>query len=114
MVAVYRPDNWVMLKMTWKEDTVYKVLGGWAGSYLHGTSWRLSSMVKEVKIDNGLYYFEMDSGSTYICHPDDYGHRMSTIGIYNTMVEQHKDYVTLLEDCDWTKFNFGDANVLLG
>ena len=103
----YNPDCWVMLKMTYKDETFYKVLGGWSGSYLYGDSWRLNSGVERAELEDGKYYFHGSSGSVYVCHPSSYGLRTSTAGIWETMKNRHPDNVELLEDCDWTKFDFG-------
>lgn len=107
MVAQYNPDSWVVIKMTHNEKTFYKVLGGWAGGYTNGSSWRLSSIIKSVSIDHAARYnFHMDSGSTYVCTPEMYGLRMSTAGIYDTMKKTYPDQVEMLSDCDWRKFDF--------
>jgi hypothetical protein len=102
----YNPDSWVVIKMTNKEDIFYKVLGGWSGGYLNGTSWRLNSGIEKVELNNDRYIFHGASGSVYSCHKESYGLKMSTAGVWNEMKTRYPDQVELLDDCDWTKFNF--------
>ena len=69
----YTPDKWVMLKMVYESETIYKILASWYGGYLYGDSWKLNSGVTGV-IDTGRYLvFTGHSGSTYRVHKDAYG-----------------------------------------
>ena len=103
----YNPDSWVVIKMTNKDQTFYKVLGGWSGGYLNGTSWRLNSGIEKVELNNDRYIFHGASGSVYSCHKESYGLKMSTAATWNEMKTRYPDQVELLDDCDWTKFDFG-------
>lgn len=98
----YKPDSWVVIKMTNKDQTFYKVLGGWSGGYLDGDSWRLNSGVERVELDNDRYMFYGSSGSVYNCHKESYGLKMITTGIWNQMKEKYPDQVELLDDRDWS------------
>ena len=100
----YRPDSWVVLKMTHKDQTFYKVLGGWSGGYLDGDSWRLNSGIDkcEYDVDNDLYHFHGSSGSDYVVCPESYGLRWSTAGVWAQMKERFPDQVELLENRDWS------------
>lgn len=102
----YNPDSWVVIKMNYKDQTFYKVLGGWSGGYLNGTSWRLNSGIEKVELDNDRYKFYGSSGSVYSCHKDGYGLKMSTEGIWNQMKTTYPDQVEMLEDCDWTQMEW--------
>ena len=99
----YRPDRWVVIKMTHKDETFYKVLGGWSGGYLDGSSWRLNSGVEkcEYDLDNDLYSFYGSSGSVYIVDPGCYGLGSSTASVWEQMKEKYPEQVELLENCDW-------------
>ena len=103
----YNPDSWVVIKMTNKGETFYKVLGGWAGGYLNGSSWRLNSGIEKAELNNSVYKFYGASGSVYNCSKGSYGLRMSTTGTWNEMKNTYPDQVELLDDCDWTNFDFG-------
>tara|TARA_B110000902_G_C14102364_1_gene511165 strand:- start:188 stop:520 length:333 start_codon:yes stop_codon:yes gene_type:complete len=102
----YTPDNWVVVKITKKGETFYKVLAGWSGGYLHGDSWRINSGVTEVKIEDGYYLFFGYSGSVYKCHKDSYTIKMSISGLLANLERQAEDNddmtVDLLpKDTDW-------------
>lgn len=104
----YRPDSWVVIKMTHKNNIFYKVLGGWSGGYLNGTSWRLNSGVEKVELANDRYMFYGSSGSVYTCHKESYGLKMSTADIWKQMKDTYPDQVELLEDQDWLEKNWNE------
>jgi len=104
---MHNPDSRVVLKIKEGKGTFpfYKVLGGWSGGYLQGDSWRLNSGITKVKEDGDYYEFYGESGSCYRCHKEQYQLRMSTVGIYNQMVDnqQFDGQVQLMaEDTDWS------------
>lgn len=104
----YYPDSWVVLRMTYKEQTFYKVLGGWSSGYVQGSSWRLNSGIEKCEYDiaNDKWRFYGSSGSVYAVNPDSYGLRMSTVEPYNNMKKSFPKQVELLEDCDWSKMEW--------
>ena len=85
------PDSWVVVKIQYeKYETIYKVLAGWAGSYLYGASWKISSGIVTFE-DKGEYYESLqDSGSTYVLYKS--SERMSGImaGTFASFEEQFK------------------------
>ena len=91
------PDSWVVIKVI-GEDTMYKVLAGWSGSYLNGTSWQLNSGIVKVEQNGEYFMFHGSSGSVYRCHKEGYGLRMSTAGIWNTLKERYPEQVELMEE----------------
>ncbi len=102
----YTPDSWVILKMVYKDQVFYKLLGGWSGGYINGSSWRLNSGIEKVELDNDRYMFYGISGSVYKCHKDGYGLRMSNAEAYNTMKKAHPNNVELMEDRDWLQMEW--------
>jgi hypothetical protein len=84
-LMTYRPDNWVVIKITKPDMTYYKVLGGWSGSYLTGNSWRLNSGIVKVTEDENYYNFFGSSGFCYQCNKDSYGLRMNNAPVYETL-----------------------------
>ena len=74
----YTPDSWVIVKIeSGQYGTIYKVLAGWSGSYLYGSSWKLSSGIVTF-VDTGSYYESLqDSGSAYMLYKN--YERMSSI-----------------------------------
>ena len=71
MSRVYKPDSWVVVKITTKEtnETIYKIFAGWYGGYTSGDSWKLSSTVQSVVSGDTGYEVSNSSGSLYILHP---------------------------------------------
>ena len=97
----YKPDNWVVIKLK-GDDPHYRVLAGWSGRYLSGSSWRMNSGITAVEEDDESYYFSGSSGSTYRCGKGSYALRMNNAGIWKQLQELHGDNVELMsEDTDW-------------
>jgi hypothetical protein len=99
-MSKYQPDWWVLLKITREDETFYKVLGSWSGSYLYGNSWRLNSGVVSVVNDKDYYDFVSHSGSIYSCHKDFEGLTITTNGVYNQLKEKFRDKVQLIENAE--------------
>ena len=104
----YTPDSWVILKMINKDETYYKVLAGWASSYAYGSSWKLNSGITRVEEEGDGYLFHGHSGSVYRCHKDRYGLALATLGPYETMVKTFPAQVFLMEEQDWSEFDFNE------
>ena len=103
----YTPHNWVVLKITYGEETIYKVLGGWSGGYLDSDSWRMNSGITGVEKQAYLYGFYGSSGSVYWCHQGGYRLTMANAGIYNQLKERLGDAVEMLpEDTNWQEMEW--------
>ena len=101
-MSEYLPDNWVVLKITYKNKTVYKVLAGWSGGYLDGDSWRMNSGITRVEDHETYYSFFGYSRSVYKVGKQSYGLRMNNAGVYNHWKEKHGDAIEMMpEDTDW-------------
>jgi hypothetical protein len=87
-MSEYNPDKWVMLKFESKDQTTYKILASWAGSYLSGQSWKLNSGCTRIEEDGQCYLFHGSSGSVYRCHKAMYGMTGYTHGIYANFHEE--------------------------
>ena len=98
---IYKPDNWVIMKF----PQGYKLLAGWSGGYLGGYGWRLNSGVTgcHMEVDGDYYFFTSHSGSTYRCHKDSYGLRMSTAHPYS-LVEHQAEMMP--EDTNWLEMDW--------
>lgn len=99
---MYNPDRWVIVKIVLKDEVIFKVLGGWSGSYLEGQSWRMNSGIVKVSQEGDYYLFEGSSGSVYKCHKKGYGTNMITSGIVNELLAQKKYKVEIMEDQDFS------------
>ena len=97
----YTPDCWTVIFLD-GPDPHYRVLAGWSGGYAHGSSWKLNSGIVRVEEDGEYLLFYGASGSTYRCHRQGYGLRMSTAGTLNKLKELHGDAVSLMDETtDW-------------
>ena len=106
-MSEYLPDNWVVLKMVNESKTVYKVLAGWSGGYVHGDSWRMNSGITRVEDHETYYSFYGHSGSVYKVWRDRYGLRMNNAGVYNQLKEMHGDAVEMMpDDTDWANMDW--------
>ena len=62
----YNPDHWIIIRIDSKEhSSVYKVLATWTGSYLWGSSWKISSGVEGIEDKNDHWRLPQSSGSVY-------------------------------------------------
>lgn len=112
-MSEYTPDNWVVIKIK-ADDPHYRVLAGWSGSYLYGSSWKLNSGITRVeeetieyeyngrKFTSDVYKFYGSSGSCYICNKNSYEMRMNTAGVWAQLEKLHGDKIELMpEETDW-------------
>jgi len=103
----YTPDHWVVLKINYGDETIYKVLAGWDSSYLTGTSWRLNSGITKFEEFENHYEFSGSSGSTYCVSKHSYGLHHSMASPYNQITMQHGDVVDLMEpDTIWSSLTY--------
>ena len=107
-MSTYTPDSWVIVKIQYeKYETIHKVLAGWAGGYLYGASWKLSSGIVTFE-DKGEHYESLqDSGSTYVLYKS--SERMSAImaSTLASFEKQLKGINGTIEVIDSSEFNQG-------
>ena len=107
-MSEYTPDSWVVLKIVNEGETFYKVLGGWSGGYLEGSSWRMNSGITHVVEENETCKFYGESGSCYVCQKGAYRLTMATSGVYNQLKEevQVNAFEMMPEDTAWNNVNW--------
>lgn len=93
----YRPDKFVVLRIEYPEETLYKVFGTWSGGYTTGDSWRMNSGISKVEVKGVEILFHGYSGSVYHCHEDSYGTSAWTHGVLQHLVEGAKVPVQVLD-----------------
>lgn len=114
-MSLYRPDEFAILKMILNGKVHYRVFGTWRGSYLSGEEWRLNSGIDWVEVRGPILYFHGSSGSVYEVHKDMYGTgnswtRFIIEGWQKDFAEgRSKVQVEVLDNQDWTQFDFGGA-----
>lgn len=112
---MYRPDNWVVIKITDKENVTYKLLVGWLGSYTTGDSWRINSGITKFEDAGSYYVAHGHSGSSYALIKGRYGLQNNNVHIYEQLCNKFPNQIELLdENTNWCeKFcpNIGDFNI---
>jgi hypothetical protein len=83
------PDKWVIVKIPYEGDYIYKVFATWAGGYTDGDRWKMNSGINKVEQDEEYFYFFGYSGSCYKCHKKGYGFMTSYgSGILDGMIKR--------------------------
>lgn len=100
---MHTPDNWVVIKFTPSTGLpYYRVLCGWSGGYLDGSSWRMNSGISYVNKDGDFFYFYGTSGSCYRCHQHSYGLRSNNAYVWAELQEVYQDKVCIMDEgTDW-------------
>jgi hypothetical protein len=101
----YTPDKWVVLKIPYKTETLYKVLGGWYGGYAGSDAWRMNSGITKAVIGGFHVVFYGHSGSQYSCHRDAYGVTLTTAGLVKQLEDRFGAEV-MPEDTEWMDLNY--------
>ena len=102
----YVPDNWVVIKIM-GNDPHYRILAGWSGDYLNGSSWRMNSGITSVEEEKDHFKFFGFSGSVYLCRKGLYCLRTNNSYIWNSLVERFGDSVELMpEESNWNEIDW--------
>jgi hypothetical protein len=89
-IMEYKPDRWVVIKITTEKDVLYKVFATWLSGYLDGDNWRMNSGITKVEEDGDYWLFYGTSDSIYRCHKDGIGTSGYTGAILNGLVKRAK------------------------
>ncbi len=100
---MYNPDRWVVVKISTKKETHYRVLAGWFGGYLNGDSWRMNSGITKVEDKETHYLFHGYSNSVYNCSKNSYGTNSLMAGIIAQVKESKQYTLEVLENQDFSK-----------
>ena len=107
----YRPDKWVVVKITSKEyPVIHKVFACWYGGWAGSDSWKLNSGITKATLEGNVYSFEGSSGSVYECHKDCYGTNGYGSGVLNNMIDRVEKIggtiEVLPEETNWLEINY--------
>lgn len=108
-MTIYNPDKWKLIKIInhKKNEVYYKIFGTWSGSYIYGSSWKLSSGCKSFEYDphNKIWSSPQWSGSTYQIHENAEGVCGMWDGFLQDFVDKSTDDVTIevVENPDFSK-----------
>ena len=107
----YYPDSWAVVKITEGEVVHYRLVTTFFGGYPYGDHWRYNSGITGCvyRAVNGMLYFYGLSGSTYVCHPKEYGvTSTATEAIEILKNYQSVDSVEVLpKTTDWLELDYG-------
>jgi hypothetical protein len=111
MKNIYTPDYWVIVKLTSDLPQAvnhFRILAGWSGSYLYGSSWKLSSGIETfVKVqktpeDNDTLFGYTDgyrslqtSGSVYVLHAGSEGMNSIMHSTLSGLQEQNQEQMLI-------------------
>ncbi|NDD84078.1 hypothetical protein EBZ38_07365 [bacterium] len=101
---MYKPDQWVIFKITHNDKTLYKVFGMWYGGFATGDSWRLNSGIVKAEKDEDFYLFHGSSGSVYKVHKDSY--RMTNYGATVASSFTSIGAVIMPENTNWLEIQY--------
>jgi len=100
---MYTPDNWIILRINSGSEIIYKILAGWSGSYLYGSSWKLNSGVTRYEEGGDYILFHSYSGSVYRCHKNQEQLRLNASYVYNEIKTAWAERVNIIEYKDFVK-----------
>ena len=104
--SIYKPDNWVMIKIYNNGEPFYKIVGGWSGGYLDGNSWRINSGVTKVEETEDRYFFYGSSGSVYKCRKDSNMVRMNIANIVKSVEDNPGVGMVMPEHTNYMELNY--------
>ena len=103
----YVPNKWCIVKIDHNNEIYYKLFSSWSGSYLHGSEWRLNSGVVSCQSAGGMLEFSGETGSVYICNPENYGVTATESGVLASLIEKSQGKIELVDgDNDWVNFKW--------
>lgn len=110
----YNPENWVVLELKTKDETIYKVMGGWTGSYANADRWKVNSGIKSANINGDYIEFTGYSGSIYSCYIGGGCYSMTDLmnSIYSsfqTKLEGSENSIRILSLQEVLDFDFNKA-----
>lgn len=109
----YRPDKWIIIKLTSHLGTHYRVFASWIGGYAKGDSWKLNSGIVRVEDTDDKYYFHGASGSVYCCDKFNYGTSMYSNSVLAGMIKQaaaeQNLIIEIIAESDLKKINWTEV-----
>lgn len=93
MSSLYQPDSWQLIHVIPKDTSAayYRILAGWSGSFMYGSSWKLSSGCEQVIDEGDSWRVPQSSGSVYILRKNSEGDKLSTFGVLEDLMRDNPD-----------------------
>lgn len=106
----YIPDRWKLVKITTSTGKVhYRIFATWGGSYLHGSSWKISSgcsVGANQIVDSDDWILPQSSGSNYHIRMTSEGVCGSwhhVIDAYQQQMLDHGGSLEVIDEPDFSK-----------
>ena len=93
----YRPDRWLMVRLSNDGKVHYRIFATWMGGYLDGNSWQLNSGVVSLSETDDCYSFGGTSGSLYVCYKNSYGSSGYGFGVLGNLITKSLDQGTVID-----------------
>ena len=101
-MSEYRPDRWVVIKITTPKEHLYKVFACWSGD-----SWKMNSGITQAQLVDNSWEFEGYSGSVYSCYRDLYGTTAYGGSVLQSFIKEIVTQGATMEimpaDTDWAR-----------
>lgn len=93
MSSIYTPNNWQLVRVTPKDTSAiyYRILAGWSGSFMYGSSWKLSSGCERVIEDGGIWEVPQNSGSVYILRKNSEHTSLAVTGVLQSIIQSNPE-----------------------
>jgi len=106
----YRPDRWVVVKITTPKERLYKVFAMWSGGYAGSDSWKINSGITRATLIDDRWEFDGYSGSVYSCHTQAYGTNGYGGNVLQNFIDQMPSQGATMEimpgDTDWAGLDY--------
>jgi hypothetical protein len=106
----YRPDRWVVVKITTPKERLYKVFAMWSGGYAGSDSWKMNSGITRATLIDDRWEFDGYSGSVYSCHTQAYGTNGYGGNVLQNFIDQMPSQGATMEimpgDTDWAGLDY--------
>jgi hypothetical protein len=91
MSKIYTPNNWQIIHGQPKDKTkgYYRIIAGWSGSYMYGTSWKVSSGCEQVFDLGDSWKVTQSSGSVYNLSKSSEYSSVATAGVLEALQEHY-------------------------
>ena len=102
---MYTPNKWIILKIEYKDEVIYKVFASWYGGYNGSDRWRINSGIVKIEETDNSFKFYGYSGSCYECMKDSYGTNSYSQNIINYSLKSAEEQgviITIMsKDTNW-------------
>lgn len=94
-MSEYLPNKWAILSFDMDDGTkLYKIVASWYGGYLEGDSWKISSGITGVIVEEDHFVVNNHSGSVYKFGKECHGMSAYTASVVSTYLTKMNEGAT--------------------